>query len=67
MPVPSDPESEKEVYHDSSSATSSWDSDVSIDDIFRSLSMNMISANHLKDDGKDTFDPKELSQSNSNP
>ena len=32
-PVSSDPESEK-VYHDSSSATSSWDSDVSVGNIF---------------------------------
>jgi len=33
-PVSSDSESKKELYHDSSSATSSWDSDVSIGDIF---------------------------------
>jgi len=33
-PVSSDSESEEEVYDDSSSATSSWDSDVSISDIF---------------------------------
>jgi len=36
-PASSDPESEKEVYHDSSSATSLWDSDASIGDIFKSL------------------------------
>jgi len=35
--VSSDSESEKEVYHNSSLATSSWDSDVSVGDIFESL------------------------------
>jgi len=36
-PISSDSKSEEEIYHDSSSATSSWDSDVSIVDIFESL------------------------------
>ena len=42
-PVSSDSESKEEVYHDSSSVISSWDSDVSIGDIFESLSVNMVS------------------------
>jgi len=44
-----------------------WDSDVSISDIFRSLSVNMVSASYLEDDGEDTFEPEELIQSNSDP
>ena len=50
-PVSSDPESEEEVCHDSSSAIASWDSDVSVSDIFGSLSVNMVSTSYLKDDG----------------
>jgi len=53
--VSPDFESEEEVYHDSSSATSSWDSDVSVGDIFESLSVNMISTSHLENDGEDTL------------
>ena len=64
-PVSLDHESEKEVYHDSSSATSSWDSDVSIGDIFRSLSVNMVSTSHLKENGGNTFESEELIQSDS--
>ena len=59
-PISSDPESEKEVYYDSSSATSSWDSDVSFGDIFRSLSVNMVSFSHLHDDKEDTFESEEF-------
>jgi len=66
-PSSSNPESEKEVYHDSSSATSSWDSDVSIGDTFGSLSVNMISISHLKENGEDTFESEELIQSVSDP
>ena len=54
--VSSNQESEKKVYHDSSSATLSWDSDVSVDNIFGSLSVNMISTSHLED----TFESEEL-------
>jgi len=65
--VSSDSESAKEVYHDSSSVTSSWDSDVSIGDIFGSLSVNMASTNHLKDEEEDTFESKEFIQSDFDP
>ena len=63
--VSSDPESEKEVHHDSSSATSSWDSDVSISDIFGSLLVNMVSTSHIEDDRENTFESGELIQSDS--
>jgi len=53
--VSSDFKSEKEVYHGSSSAMSSWDPDVSVGDIFESLFVNMVSASHLEDDKEDTF------------
>ena len=67
MPVLSGPESEKEVYRDNSSETSSWDSDVSIGDIFRSLSVNMVSTSHVGDDEEDTFESEELIQSDTDP
>jgi len=44
-----------------------WDSDVSIGDIFRSLSKDMISAGHLEDDKEDTFESEELIQLDSDP
>jgi len=67
MSVSSDPDSEKEVYYDSSSTTSSWDSDVSIDDIFGSLSVNTVSTSYVEDDEEDTFESEELIQSDSDP
>ena len=66
IPVASDLESEKEVCHDSSSATLSWDSDFSIGDIFRNLSVNMVSTSHLEDE-EDTNESEELIQSDSDP
>jgi len=62
MLVSLDFESDEEVYHDSSSATSSWDLNVNISDIFESLSVNMVSTRHLEDDGEDSFESKELIQ-----
>jgi len=59
-PVSSDFESEKEVYHDSSSATSSRDLDISVGDIFKNLSVNKVSTSHLENDGEGTFKPDEL-------
>ena len=58
--VSSDPESEKDIYYDNSLATSSWDSDVSVGNIFKSLSVNMVSTSHLEEDGEDTIESKEL-------
>jgi len=66
MPVSLDFKSE-EVYLDSSSATSSWDLDVSVNVIFESLSVNMVSASHLEDDKKYIIKFKELIQSDSYP
>ena len=66
-PVSSDSEFEKEVYHDSSSTTSSWDSDDSVGNIFESLSVNMVSTSHLEDDREDTFKSEELVQLDSDP
>ena len=66
MPVSSDLESKKEVYHDSSSVTLSWDSDISVDNIFKTLSVNMVLTSHLEEGREDTFESKELIQSDTN-
>jgi len=39
-----------------------WDSDVKVDVIFESLSVNIISASHLEDDGEDIIEFEELIQ-----
>jgi len=65
--VSSDFASEKEVYQDSPSTMSLWVSDVSIDNIFKSLSMNMESTRYLKDDREDNFKFEELIQLDSDP
>ena len=62
-----DPEPEEEVYRDNLSAISSWNSDISVGNIFKSLSVNMVSSSHLEDDRENTFKSKELIQSDSNP
>jgi len=51
--IPSGSESEKLLYHDHSSDTSSWESDVSVDNIFEGLSVNMVSTSPLKDEDED--------------
>jgi len=66
-PVSLDSESEEKVYHDSSSATSLWDSDISVNDIFGSLEVNLVSTSHLEDDREDTFKSEELIKSDSDP
>ena len=40
-----------------------WDSDISIGDIFGSLSVNMVSISHFEEDREDTFESEELNQS----
>ena len=67
MQVSSNFESKKEVYHDNSSAMSSWNSDVSICDIFKSLLVDMASTSHVEEDGEDTFEFEELIQSDNDP
>ena len=46
-PIPSNFES-KSLYHDHSSCMLLWESDVSLDTIFRNLSVNMVSTSILK-------------------
>ena len=48
-PVPSASDSEGPSGHNCSSDTSSWESDVSVSNIFRELSVNMISTSHPED------------------
>jgi len=48
-PIVSASESEESLYHNHSSGTSSWESDVSVGNIFRELLVNMTSTCHLKD------------------
>jgi len=48
-PIPSASESKELLYHNHSSGTSSWESDVSVGNIFKDLSVNMVSASHLED------------------
>ena len=46
-PIPSASESEEVLYHNYSSGTSSWESDVSVGNLFGELSVYMVSASHL--------------------
>ena len=48
-PISSASESEKSIYHYCSLGTSSWESDVSISNIFKELSVNMVSTSHPED------------------
>ena len=48
-PVPSNSESKEYQSHDHFLSTSSWELNVSIDAIFNSLSVNMVSTSHLED------------------
>ena len=48
-PIPSASESEGSLYHYHSSGTSSWESDVSVGNMFGELSVNMILTSHLED------------------
>ena len=54
-PIPSASEYEESLFHSYSSGTSSWESDVSINNIFRELSVNMVSASHLEDRVEEIF------------
>jgi len=46
-------ESEGSLYHNHSSGTSSWESDVSVGNIFKELSVNIISTRHLEDEDEE--------------
>ena len=62
-PGSSGPISEEEVYHDHSFRISSWESDISVSVIFKSLSVNMVSANHVEDVEEDTNESEEMNLS----
>ena len=51
--VPSASDSEGPSGHNYSSGTSSWESDVSIGNIFREFSWNMVSTSHLEDEDEE--------------
>jgi len=48
-PIPFDFKSDESLYHDHSSGTSSWESDVSVGAIFGNLSINMVSTSLIED------------------
>jgi len=52
-PILSASESEESLYHNHSSSTSSWESDVSVGDIFKDLSVNMVSTSHQKNEDEE--------------
>jgi len=52
-PVPSASESEESLYHNHLSGTSSWESDVSVGNIFKELSVNMASTSYPEDENKE--------------
>ena len=60
-PIPSASDSEETLGHDYSSGTSSWESDASVGNIFRELSVNMVSTSRLEDRDE------EMIQSDTNP
>ena len=51
--IPLSNESEESLYHDHPSGKSSWESDISVDAIFKDLSVNMVSTSHLEDEEED--------------
>jgi len=55
-PASSDQESDEANFNGHSSGTSSWDSDSSIGDVFRALSVNMVAVDHLKEDDEDRYE-----------
>ena len=59
--IPSAFKFEESLYHSYSSGTSSWESDVSVGNIFKDLPVNMVSTSHPKD-GKE-----EIIQSDTDP
>ena len=52
-PSPSAFEFEESLFHNRSLGTSSWESDVSVGDIFKDLSVNMVSTNHPKEEDEE--------------
>jgi len=54
-PIPLTSESKELLYHNYSSGTSSWESDISVGNIFGELSVNMISTSHLENGDEEMF------------
>ena len=52
-PILSASESEESLYNNHSSGTSSWELDVSVGNIFKELSINMVSTSHPEDGGEE--------------
>ena len=48
-PIPSASESEESLYHNHSSSTSSWESDVSVGNIIKDPFVNMVSTSYSED------------------
>jgi len=63
-PVPSASDSGGSSRHDYSSGTSSWESDVSVGNIFRELLVNMISTSHLEDGDEEMIQSIQILGSN---
>jgi len=61
--IPLSNESEESLYHDHLSGKSSWQSDISVEAIFKDLSVNMVSTSHLEDEDED----EEMIQLDTNP
>ena len=49
-PIPSGSKSKEPIYHDHSSGTLPWESDISVSTIFEDLLVNMVSTSHMKDE-----------------
>jgi len=50
---PSASKSEESLYHNHSSSMSSWESNVNVGNIFKELSVNMVSTNHSKNENEE--------------
>ena len=64
-PASSEQESDEANFNGHSSGTPSWDSDSSIGNVFRTLSVNMVAVDYLKEDEPDQ--DEELIQSSNDP
>jgi len=51
--IPSGANFEESLYHDHSSGTSWWESDIRFGTNFEDLSVNIISTSHLEDENED--------------
>ena len=63
-PNPSASESEESLCRKHSSGTSSWESDVNVSNIFKELSVNMVSTSHLEDRDEEMIQSTQIFGSN---